>query len=326
VENINKMPPFIQNMTFLAWERKAEGRLLRLHDVDLSPGHGSRFPLVLADFRVSRGKKWRCTHPALQTRAFARSSNQHPPTKKSLLTKTQVTWDQHSIFVRGERIMFFSGEFHPFRLPSPGLWLDVFQKIKALGFSGVSFYTDWGLLEGNPGHVYTEGVFSLDEFFQAATEAGIYLLARPGPYINAETAAGGMPGWTLRLKGTLRSMAPDYLNSTLLYSATMGKIIADAQITNGGPVIMVQPENEYTTWPGVNLTNFPDQMNKEYMAFVEQQFRDAGIVVPFVVNDNQVMGDFAPGSGLGEVDLYGIDAYPMRYDCTASTLSTFVPC
>ena len=51
------------------------------------------------------------------------------------------------------------------------------------------------------------------------------------------------------------------------------------------------------------------------MAFVEQQFRDAGIVVPFVVNDNEVMGDFAPGSGLGAVDLYGIDAYPMRYDC-----------
>jgi beta-galactosidase len=211
--------------------------------------------------------------------------------------------------------MFFSGEFHPFRLPVPGLWLDLFQKIKAMGFSGVSFYTDWGILEGNPGHVYTEGVFSLDEFFKAASEAGIYLLARPGPYINAETAAGGMPGWTLRLKGTLRSTAPDYLNSTQLYCATMGKIIADAQITNGGPVIMVQPENEYTTWPGVNLTDFPDQMNKDYMAFVEQQFRDAGIVVPFVVNDNQAMGDFAPGGGLGAVDLYGIDAYPMRYDC-----------
>ena len=50
-----------------------------------------------------------------------------------------VTWDEYSILVRGERILFFSGEFHPFRLPSPGLWLDVFQKIRALGYSGVSF-------------------------------------------------------------------------------------------------------------------------------------------------------------------------------------------
>lgn len=54
-----------------------------------------------------------------------------------------VTWDQHSIFVRGERIMLFNGEFHPYRLPVPALWLDIFQKLKAVGFSGVSFYTDW---------------------------------------------------------------------------------------------------------------------------------------------------------------------------------------
>ena len=54
-----------------------------------------------------------------------------------------VTWDEHSLFVRGERIMLFNGEFHPFRLPVPSLWLDVFQKIKVAGFSGVSFYTHW---------------------------------------------------------------------------------------------------------------------------------------------------------------------------------------
>jgi len=47
-----------------------------------------------------------------------------------------VTWDSHSLFVRGERVLFYSGEFHPFRLPVPDLWLDVFQKIKALGYSG----------------------------------------------------------------------------------------------------------------------------------------------------------------------------------------------
>jgi hypothetical protein len=54
-----------------------------------------------------------------------------------------VTWDEHSIMIRGERIMLYNGEFHPFRLPVPSLWLDVFQKIKAAGFSGVSFYVDW---------------------------------------------------------------------------------------------------------------------------------------------------------------------------------------
>ena len=54
-----------------------------------------------------------------------------------------VTWDEHSVMVYGERIMLFNGEFHPYRLPVPALWLDVFQKLKAAGFAGVSFYTDW---------------------------------------------------------------------------------------------------------------------------------------------------------------------------------------
>ena len=88
--------------------------------------------------------------------------------------------------MRGERILFYSGEFHPFRLPVPSLWIDVFQKIKALGYSGVSFYVDWALLEGQPGKFRADGIFNLDPFFAAAREAGVLLLARPGPYINAE--------------------------------------------------------------------------------------------------------------------------------------------
>ena len=105
-----------------------------------------------------------------------------------------VTWDQSSIFVRGRRILFYSGEFRPFRLPVPSLWLDVFQKIKALGYSGVSFYTYWALLEGQQGDFRAEGIFDLQPFFQAASEPGLYLLARPGPYINAEVSGGGYPG------------------------------------------------------------------------------------------------------------------------------------
>ena len=62
-----------------------------------------------------------------------------------------VTWDRSSIMIDGERLMLLSAEFHPWRLPSPGLWLDIFQKVKALGFSGVSFYLNWALLEGEPG-------------------------------------------------------------------------------------------------------------------------------------------------------------------------------
>jgi beta-galactosidase len=74
---------------------------------------------------------------------------------------------------------------------------------------------------------------------------------------------------------------------------------------SGGPVILLQPENEYTSWHGVMA--FPEKMNREVMAFTEQRFRDARIVVLFVFNDNVNEGFFVPGSGLGAVDIYAID-------------------
>ncbi|KAH8896049.1 hypothetical protein GQ53DRAFT_640932 [Thozetella sp. PMI_491] len=225
-----------------------------------------------------------------------------------------VTWDEYSIKVRGERIVFFSGEVHPFRLPSPGLWLDVFQKVRAMGFTGVSFYLMWALLEGEPGTVRTEGIFALEEFFNAASEAGIYLLARPGPYINAEVSGGGFPGWIQRNKGAIRTSSPDFIDATKPYLGAIGNILSKAQITNGGPVILVQPENEYTYCS--NYTSGADIsacLDKEYMASVESQLRDAGVVVPFLSNDAFPVANFVPGSGLGAVDIYGVDDYPFEW-------------
>lgn len=220
--------------------------------------------------------------------------------------------------------MIFSDEFHPFRLPVPGLWLDIFQKIKSIGFNGVSFYVDWSLIEGNPGQFVTDGIWSLERFFYAATESGIYLIARPGPYINAETTAGGIPGWVLRINATIRSNDPEYLKTTENYMSKIGKIIEKAQITHGGPVIMVQPENEYGTWHEISDDNHPTQMNREYMEYVGKQLFDAGITVPLIVNGHKALGFWAPGSCLGATDIYGIDSYPLRYDCELGRLPELI--
>ncbi|KAF9873844.1 hypothetical protein CkaCkLH20_08578 [Colletotrichum karsti] len=224
-----------------------------------------------------------------------------------------VTWDEDSFFVRGERVFLLTGEYQPFRLPVPSLWIDNFQKIKAAGFNAVSFYTYWPLYEGKPGEFTAEGVFALDKWFQAAKDAGIYLIARPGPYINSETSGGGFPGWVQRVKGengTLRTNKGDFLLATQNYVGNMGKIIADAQITNGGPVILVQPENEYSEFRGNEAG--PDG---EYMQHVIDQYRGAGIVVPFINNDAFDNGFNAPGTGTGEMDIYGFDSYPIGNGC-----------
>jgi hypothetical protein len=219
-----------------------------------------------------------------------------------------VTWDSHSLFVRGERVLFYSGEFHPFRLPVPGLWLDIFQKIRSAGYNGVSFYTNWAQLEGKQGDFRADGIFALEDFFNAAQAAGIYLLARPGPYINAEVSGGGYPGWLQRNPAISRTRDARYLNATTNYMNNILRIIAKAQITKGGPVILAQPENEYSQ--AVNVPDFPDPV---YFQYVEDQFRRNGIVVPLISNDARPYGNFAPGPPRKQaaVDIYGHDGYPL---------------
>ncbi|VUC34740.1 unnamed protein product [Clonostachys rosea] len=241
------------------------------------------------------------------------SEEEHEYSSKRDLLQDIVTWDDKSLFIHGERLMLYAAEMHPFRMPVPSMWLDIMQKVRALGFNSLSFYVDWALLEGKPGEFSAEGVFSLEAFFDAALEAGIWLIARPGPYINAEVSGGGFPGWLNRLNGTLRFNDEAYIEATNNYANHVNKLIADAQITNGGPVILYQPENEYFYR---NRRTNPDPPDPEYIARIIQQVREAGIIVPLHSND----GDEADISrvlhhGAEEVDMIGYDAYPLGFDC-----------
>jgi beta-galactosidase GanA len=168
------------------------------------------------------------------------------------------------------------------------------------------------LLEREQGVFRADGVFALEPFFDAASEAGIYLLARPGPYINAEVSGGGFPGWLTRMNATFRTNDTGFLDATNLYMQNVGDIIAKAQITNGGPVILFQPENEYTN-PANNIT-FP---NDDYFQYIIDQIRNASIVVPLISNDASPKGIFSPdnASYSTHVDVYGHDGYSLGFNC-----------
>jgi hypothetical protein len=90
------------------------------------------------------------------------------------------------------------------------------------------------------------------------------------------------------------------------YMKNIGANIAKAQITNGGPIILVQPENEYTQATSA-ITPFPDPV---YMTYVEDQLRNAGIIVPLISNDASAKGNNAPGQPAA-VDIYTHDGYPL---------------
>lgn len=97
--------------------------------------------------------------------------------------------------------------------------------------------------------------------------------------------------------------------------AEIGKTIAAAQITNGGPIILVQPENEYTV-ATADTKPFPDP---KFFGYVEDQLRKAAVVVPLISNDASPKGYFAPGQEAA-ADIYGHDGYPLGFDCANPTV------
>src|ERR1017187_4259471 len=129
-------------------------------------------------------------------------------------TTHTITYDSYSLSIDGQRTFIWSGEFHPFRLPSPDLWLDVLQEMKASGYNAVSIYFDWGYFSPKQGVYDFTGIRDMDKLLDIAQQVGLYVIARPGPYINGETDAGGFPDWLLTQAGKARTNAADYLAAT----------------------------------------------------------------------------------------------------------------
>ncbi|KAJ6567229.1 glycoside hydrolase family 35 protein [Mycena vulgaris] len=214
-----------------------------------------------------------------------------------------VTWDEYSLIINGNRVNVFSGEVHPYRMPVQSLHLDVFQKIKSLGFNAISAYFFWGIHEPKRGEISFEGFRDLQPFFDAAMKAGLYVIARPGPYINAETTGGGFPGWGTYTPGLWRTSNSSYVEAFQGYMKAIGAQIAANQITNGGPVILVQTENEYSGFQEPFTEDFV------YESELKNILRSSGVTVPLTVNDAW------PGGHYVDVDIYGYDSYPNGFDC-----------
>lgn len=82
-----------------------------------------------------------------------------------------------------------------------------------MGFNAISAYFFWGIHEPKRGEVSFEGFRDLQPFFDAAMKAGLYVIARPGPYINAETTGGGFPGWGTHTEGLWRTSNASYVEA-----------------------------------------------------------------------------------------------------------------
>ncbi|MFL6072288.1 MAG: beta-galactosidase [Mycobacteriales bacterium] len=217
-----------------------------------------------------------------------------------------VTYDQYSLKLDGRRILVQAAEFHYFRLPSPALWRDILEKDKAAGFNAVSLYFDWAYHSPRP-HVYDfTGVRDVDRLLRTAEDVGLWVIARPGPYINAETTGGGFPAWLTQVPGRARSSAPGYTAAYRDWLGHLDPIIARHQVTRGGSVLLYQVENEYAV-----------STDAAYMQALQDKAHADGIEVPITTNDCCDAASWSStwGSGPGAVQIPGVDDYPQSFDC-----------
>ncbi|SIT68536.1 beta-galactosidase family protein [Microbacterium sp. RU33B] len=174
---------------------------------------------------------------------------------------------------RPHRIL--SGALHYFRI-HPDQWADRIRKARLLGLNTIETYVAWNAHEPVRGEWDVAGANDLGRFLDLIAAEGLHAIVRPGPYICAEWHNGGLPAWLTAMPGIgLRRSEPAYLAEVATYLDRVYEIVAPRQIDRGGPVVLVQIENEYGAYGA----------DKDYLAELVRVTRSAGIMVPLTTID-----------------------------------------
>ena len=145
----------------------------------------------------------------------------------------------------GKPLQIVSGEMHYPRIPR-AYWRDRLRMAKAMGLNAITTYVFWNEHEPSPGVYDFSGNNDVAEFIREAQQEGLYVILRPGPYICAEWDLGGLPAWLLKDPSmVLRSSDPKFIAPTERWMKRLGQELASLQVGNGGPILLVQVENEY---------------------------------------------------------------------------------
>ncbi|MFR5677908.1 MAG: glycoside hydrolase family 35 protein [Blautia sp.] len=182
---------------------------------------------------------------------------------------------REDFYLDGKKIKIISGGMHYFRVV-PEYWRDRLEKLKALGCNTVETYIPWNLHEKEKGQFDFDGILDITRYVKTAQELGLMVILRPSPYICAEWEFGGLPYWLLKEDNMrLRCMYEPYLKHVREYYEKLFRVIAPLQITQGGPVIMMQVENEYGYYGD----------DREYLEYMKNLMIDCGCEVPLVTSD-----------------------------------------
>lgn len=200
----------------------------------------------------------------------------------------------------GKPFNIYSGAMHYFRIPHE-YWADRLLKLKAAGFNTVETYIAWNIHEPKEEAWDFDGQNNLSAFIKTAQKVGLYVIVRPGPYICAEWEFGGFPSWLLKYDDVqLRCCNEKYLFFVKRYFDKLLPILAPLQLSNGGPIIAIQIENEYGSYG----------RDKQYLRFLRDLIKTNGITELLFTSDGESKYHLSAGSLDEEFKVVNFGGFP----------------
>ncbi|PKN98886.1 MAG: beta-galactosidase [Chloroflexi bacterium HGW-Chloroflexi-4] len=186
-----------------------------------------------------------------------------------------ISGDQ--FILEGKPFRILSGAMHYFRVPRE-YWHDRLGKMRLMGLNTIETYVAWNLHEPKPGEFHFEGNLDIEAFIRAAAEHGLKVILRPGPYICSEWDFGGLPAWLLKdPQMQVRCSYPPFIAAMDRFFDVLLKPLLSLQFSQGGPIIMVQVENEYGSYGD----------DKAYLAHIRDTLRRIGVVEFLFTSDGE---------------------------------------
>ena len=187
-----------------------------------------------------------------------------------------------------------AGELHFQRIPRE-YWKDRLLKARAMGLNTIGTYVFWNAPRARAGPVeFRAASNDVAGFIRLAQEAGLYVIVRPGPYACAEWDFGGLPVWLLRTPDIkIRCMDPRYIAACEAYIKKLAEQVGGLLVSQGGPILMVQIENEYGSYGN----------DRAYMLALKKMWEAAGVPGPFCTADGatpyMLEAGAVPGAAIG---------------------------
>jgi beta-galactosidase len=191
-------------------------------------------------------------------------------------SKHIFSFGKNDFLLDGKPFQIISGEMHPARIPRE-YWRHRIQMAKAMGCNTIAAYVFWNYHEIKPGVFdFRTGNHDIAEFIRICRQEKMWVLLRPGPYVCAEWDFGGLPTYLLKIPDIkVRCRDPRYIVAVKKYVSRLSKEVKPLLCTNGGPVLMMQIENEYGSYGN----------DKQYLEDLRKMWKENGINVPFYTAD-----------------------------------------